>query len=113
MKELLEQWAGWEPGWCEFELPIGRFQVYYNLNNGHYGNIYNLDNPTLAHIQYSIQQAITARGWFIDLKFYYQWGARIFNHDGLDVLGAWRDTAPESLLSAYIKALEAVGEVER
>jgi hypothetical protein len=108
MEELLKRWAELEPKWCEFELPIGRFYVHYNLNNGHYGNIYNLDDPTLAHIQRAIQNAIEARGWDMTLERRNTMGGWAWFADtatsGITIM----NTPAEALLSAYIKALEAV-----
>jgi len=109
MRELLTQWAALEPD-KHLISPISKDHAIL-VGNHIWKNIINLDEPTqldLAWIQWAVQQAIVARGWYFHLA-YLQYGKQYQAEAGPirpSITYVRSDSLVEALLAAYLKALQ-------
>lgn len=105
MRELLERWAELEPERCQL---AGNFACVVLIQHvwrrvRYDANIVD-DRP---RVLWAVIEAATARDWYFDIS--YLPGPKQFHADVVLTLHRGKTTDPaEALLSAYIKALEAV-----
>lgn len=103
MKDLLIKWAELEPTLCKF-----LYDGVVLLMNGEWTFIYTTPFDADMYIQYTVQQAIVARGWDYRLEAYTMEGQRQYAawvYPGGQALGQAPEA--EALLAAYVGALEA------
>jgi hypothetical protein len=79
VRELLERWAGLEPGFCKVETHHSQVSIFYARasEQSFYALVYSdaypdryhpNKNESLMRIQWAAQQAIVARGWRWNLE---------------------------------------------
>jgi hypothetical protein len=117
MRELLARWAELEPErckhiktglqanrveWEEFYISDGDQEL---LTHSDMHNISCTSNGALMWIQWAVQQAIVARGWYFQVR-YVPINKKFLASVGFtyDQIG---DNPAEAILSAYLKEIEA------
>lgn len=120
MRDLLTRWAAMEPDWCRLNLnwqPANGDNNYYIATQTDDSEGWQLvygdaepncyfpgKNEALGRIQYAVQAAIVARGWYVQSRYVprqKQWIASVgFTYDQVG------DSPAEVILSAYLKEIE-------